>query len=554
MVSLLNGLSAAGAAISDYAGTAGLELQKQQLANQSQVLADTLATTRETKLQGQAQAFTGAQNTQQQAAAAGLQAQSQAFQGTQTDKEIAARKIAATQQQATEKELETMREHAPTETQKTFDWLGINPDGTPKTAGAAPSATSTPMPAASTDGGVVVPPSGAAPSAPATGTASASTGGSGAAPPATPTAAAPALASTGTPATQASNQMPDFAKAIIAKATGQGIPGSEQADRLAIANGVARDPAFKYLPADQQAVETERRWAVATAKTTDAPTRQLLANAIAGYQLPSIQLNRANPGSAETMAAVMAINPNYQAEQYQVMSDAMKKFSAGPDGDKIRFNDVGVQHLAVLDQAASALGNQNLGPINQLKNYFSTEFGSPPPNTFNALKDLVGKEVQKAVTGGLGAVQERQDLQATLSSARSPEQLLAVTQALRSLMVGQLNGLRQQYNQATLNQFNKEGSPFAFDNKLLPETKAALSGGQGGPAATSANASPQSAAQKALADAPLGGLYGATIGQPSTNQPAVATPKQPSVGEVQQGYSFTGGNPADPNSWKPVTH
>jgi hypothetical protein len=47
MVSLINGLSALGQGVSAFAGTAGLELQKSQLANQSAILADQLATKRE---------------------------------------------------------------------------------------------------------------------------------------------------------------------------------------------------------------------------------------------------------------------------------------------------------------------------------------------------------------------------------------------------------------------------------------------------------------------------------------------------------------------------
>ena len=71
MVSLMNGLSAAGAGIASFAGTAGLEQQKAMLANQSAVLADQLATTRETGLQqsGGVIAAAAAQKAQDAAAA-----------------------------------------------------------------------------------------------------------------------------------------------------------------------------------------------------------------------------------------------------------------------------------------------------------------------------------------------------------------------------------------------------------------------------------------------------------------------------------------------------
>ncbi|MGD0109887.1 MAG: hypothetical protein ABSC06_38580 [Rhodopila sp.] len=49
MVSLMNGLSSLGAGISQFAGAAGLEQQKSDLAKQQTILADQLATTRESK-------------------------------------------------------------------------------------------------------------------------------------------------------------------------------------------------------------------------------------------------------------------------------------------------------------------------------------------------------------------------------------------------------------------------------------------------------------------------------------------------------------------------
>ena len=61
MASLMNGLSAMGAAVSNFAGAAGLEAQKADLAQQQTILADQLATTRETTWEGQREAFQGKQ-------------------------------------------------------------------------------------------------------------------------------------------------------------------------------------------------------------------------------------------------------------------------------------------------------------------------------------------------------------------------------------------------------------------------------------------------------------------------------------------------------------
>jgi hypothetical protein len=89
MASLMNGLSALGAGVAQYAGTAGIELQKAQLANQQAILADQLATTRETTLQGQQQTFQ-----------TGLQAQQQQFQAGQTQATLAAEAARTAAEQA----------------------------------------------------------------------------------------------------------------------------------------------------------------------------------------------------------------------------------------------------------------------------------------------------------------------------------------------------------------------------------------------------------------------------------------------------------------------
>jgi hypothetical protein len=69
--SLMNGLSAMGASIASFAGTAGLEQQKATLANQQAILADQLATTRESAGRVQAGQIADVAATKAQVAQAG---------------------------------------------------------------------------------------------------------------------------------------------------------------------------------------------------------------------------------------------------------------------------------------------------------------------------------------------------------------------------------------------------------------------------------------------------------------------------------------------------
>jgi hypothetical protein len=199
-----------------------------------------------------------------------------------------------------------------------------------------------------------------------------------------------------------------------------------------------------------------------------------MAQGIANYQIsPLTGYSLTKPGGPETMAQVMKLNPDYQESRFPEINKAMSAFGSGPQGNIIRANDVGVQHLAVIDQAAAALGTGDIGALNTLKNAFQTQFGAPAPTTFNGLKQVVATEIEKAAGGGIGSADDRNRLIKSLDSANSPAQLQAMTNGFRSLMLGQLSGLKTQYEQAT----GIKTGPFAFDNKLAPGTQAALDAG-----------------------------------------------------------------------------
>jgi hypothetical protein len=89
--SLMNGLSALGAGVSQFAGTAGLEYQKSALANQSAILADSLATARETTLQRSRGVIEAAAAEKAQAATAANTQALIAGRSTDTAAEIAGR-------------------------------------------------------------------------------------------------------------------------------------------------------------------------------------------------------------------------------------------------------------------------------------------------------------------------------------------------------------------------------------------------------------------------------------------------------------------------------
>ncbi len=431
----LNGLSALGSGVSAFAGQAGLEQQKSDLARQSLMLADQLATSRE---QNVTQPFQAAQQAaaiaSQEKVAGGQQQTARDVAGIGANATLGAANI----QGQTARAVATIGANAPPDIVKTLRALGVQLPGDNSPLPSSPAQS----------GGASASPSGAP------------QGGSG----------APASSATAVPSGSATPDPLD--NPIVAKALGMPLPGSEDALRRGIAQDVNSDPNFKYKTAGQRAAETEVRVAVAQGKMTDPASRNLMAAAIASYQVaPLSGFSLTKPGGPETMAEVMRINPDYQESRYPEVNKAMSAFGSGKQGDIIRANNVGIQHLDVIDQAAKDLGNNNVQALNSLKNTFQQQFGAPAPTTFDGLKQIVGTEIEKAVAGGIGSAGDRDRLMAALNRANSPAQLQAMTDGFRSLMVGQLAGLKQQYEEAT----GFKSGPFVFENKLSPVTVGRLS-------------------------------------------------------------------------------
>lgn len=475
MASLMNGLSALGAGVAQFAGTAGLEQQRASLAQQQAVLADQLATTRETTLQQSAGAIAATAAEKQQQFQTGLEGQRQTFQAGENAKTQAAEmaRTQATEAGATARTKMTI--DAPPETIKLLRALGVQLPGD-----APPAASTSAVPG--------------------------TTGG---------TSSPPASAPGGVPDAPAAEKPDLMENPLVRKALGFPAAGSAEASRYAIAKDVDSDPAFRYKTAGQRAAETELRVAVAEGKMTDPGSREAMAQGIASYQIaPLSGFSLTKPGGPETMARAIQLNPDYQESRYPEVNKGMSAFGTGKQGDIVRANNVGIQHLDVIDQAGAALGNGNVQVLNSLKNTFQQQFGVPEPTTFDGLKHIVGTEIQKAISGGVGSTDDRDRLMKALDGANSPAQLRAITDGFRSLMVGQLAGLKIQYEEAT----GFKNGPFAFENKLAPETVKRLMPHSGG----------------------------------ATAQSTSAAPKPPSVGDVQQGYTYGGGDPADPASWKAV--
>lgn len=199
---------------------------------------------------------------------------------------------------------------------------------------------------------------------------------------------------------------------------------------------------------------------------------EAMARGIASGQLAplsSFALNR--PGGRAVMSRVMELNPEYSAKDYAVGLNGIKGFTTGKQGDVVRSFNVGISHLNTLEELADALQNGDVQAVNKAGNFIAKQTGAPAPTNFNAAKQIVADEIVKAVIGGRGALGDRQEAAKTISDASSPEQLKGVIRTYKSLMNGQLQGLKQQYEQSTgrkdFDRFlmTQEGASSATTNK-----------------------------------------------------------------------------------------
>lgn len=194
---------------------------------------------------------------------------------------------------------------------------------------------------------------------------------------------------------------------------------------------------------------------------------QSTVKAIASYrQAPLTGMAMRSPYGAQLASAVNQYNPQYDATQYGSKTKARNDFATGKNGNTVRSLNVAVQHLDQLGQLSQALGNGDVQMFNRLGQSFAAQTGNPAPTNFDAAKQLVGDEIVKAIVGAGGGVGDREQAQANISRASSPQQLDGVIQTYKGLMSGQLSGLQRQYEHTT--------GLKDFEDYLAPETKLEL--------------------------------------------------------------------------------
>jgi hypothetical protein len=176
--------------------------------------------------------------------------------------------------------------------------------------------------------------------------------------------------------------------------------------------------------------------------------------------------------------------------------------TSGAGAQNIVAFNTAVDHLRLLGEAADALNNGDFQRLNQVGNTFARETGSAAPSNFQSVKAAVSGELSKVFKGSGATDQEISEINQTLNSAMSPDQLSGAISYYSKLMDGKLAALHAQYTAG------KSGRP-AFPE--VPSAGARPAGGappQGGAGAGAKGS-------RSIASAML---YWRSKGQPKTEQ------------------------------------
>jgi hypothetical protein len=138
----------------------------------------------------------------------------------------------------------------------------------------------------------------------------------------------------------------------------------------------------------------------------------------------------------------------WQAKQ-GAMAKTMKDFATGKQGQLVTSLNVAVSHINTLREMGRALNNGNTVMFNKIAQDWAAQTGNPVPTNFDMAKDIVAKEINKALVAGGGGVTERQEFATLMDKKWGPEQIEGQADTAETLLAGQFRGLKQQYEANT---------------------------------------------------------------------------------------------------------
>jgi len=196
-----------------------------------------------------------------------------------------------------------------------------------------------------------------------------------------------------------------------------------------------------------------------------------MAQAVAGGQMKwSDVISPRTPISVKEQFAkeVRSINPNFNSGDFQIEQDVRKDFTSGADSNSLTAINRAREHMGVFMQTAKDVDNGNVQALNKIGNALGTEFGSDKAGNLNIAKQAFSAEVGKAFAGASVGEGDRQELQKSISTASSFQQLAGAARTADSLLAGAQKVLKQKYDQGRQGQPNFGNQPSSTSGSSDP--------------------------------------------------------------------------------------
>lgn len=160
------------------------------------------------------------------------------------------------------------------------------------------------------------------------------------------------------------------------------------------------------------------------------------------------------------------IDPSYDEKQFANRSKLQQSFTSGKARQSINSLNQAVGHLGTLQQAATALNNQDFQTFNSVGNWLSKKSGNPAVTNFENAATAVQNELAAVFKGTGASDQEIKEWRENLNSSESPRQLAGAISTALDLMRTRLDVISDQYSGGM-------GKPRAF-HILTPEARQTL--------------------------------------------------------------------------------
>jgi len=201
---------------------------------------------------------------------------------------------------------------------------------------------------------------------------------------------------------------------------------------------------------------------------TSDPSTQAAVNGVANG---SVRLQDVFGRGASTaqkaafVAAVKAVNPNFNSGDNEVENKARSYMISGQGGQTLNAGQTLTHHLDLYDKAVDAVRNGDVKTINAIGNELGVQMGNDAQTNLNLIRQGVAMEAARFYTGGVPGEAEINQFNQSLSGNGSPAQMHGGANTIRGMAAGKMAALQAQAKAGA------QGKPNFDNGASQPETR-----------------------------------------------------------------------------------